>query len=105
MYHIKRQILPGIAAYEILQKVMSREKALQTVHDYTEQLARKTHKYLVTVLNIPGVYRFVSGIFAKSTRNVFGLMTNGVVAELGPPDVLYEQKGLYAHMVDLQTES
>ena len=105
MYHLKRQILPGIAAYEILQKVISREKALQTVHDYIEQLARKAHKYLVTVLNIPGVYRFVPGIFAKSTRNVFGLVADGVVAEQGSPDELYTQKGLYAHMVDLQTES
>ena len=31
-YHLKRQILPGIAAYETLQRVMSKEEALQTVH-------------------------------------------------------------------------
>ena len=33
------------------------------------------------------------------------VLADGVVAEQGPPDVLYAQKGLYAHMVDLQTES
>ena len=31
-YHLKRQILPGISAYETLQRVMSKEEALQTVH-------------------------------------------------------------------------
>ena len=33
-YHLKRQILPGIAAYETLQRVMPKEKALQIVHGY-----------------------------------------------------------------------
>ena len=41
-YHLKRQILPGIAAYETLQQVMPKEEALQT------------------------------GVFVKSTRSVFG---------------------------------
>ena len=31
-YHLKRQILPGIAAYETLQRVMPKEEALQNVH-------------------------------------------------------------------------
>ena len=31
-YHLKRQILPGIAAYEALQRVMPKEEALQIVH-------------------------------------------------------------------------
>ena len=39
-YHLKRQILPGIAAYETLQRVMPKEEALQTVHGYVERLAR-----------------------------------------------------------------
>ena len=30
-YHLKRQILPGIAAYETLQRVMPKEEALQIV--------------------------------------------------------------------------
>ena len=37
-YHLKRQILPGISAYETLQRVMSKEEALQTVHGYVEHL-------------------------------------------------------------------
>ena len=36
-YHLKRQILPGIAAYETLQRVMPKEEALQTVHGYVER--------------------------------------------------------------------
>ena len=35
-YHLKRQILPGIAAYETLQRVMPKEEALQIVHGYVE---------------------------------------------------------------------
>ena len=43
-YHLKRQILPDIAAYETLQRVMPKEEALQTVHGYVERLARhSTH--------------------------------------------------------------
>ena len=45
-YHLKRQILPGIAAYETLQRVMPKEEALQTVHGYVERLARTSHKQL-----------------------------------------------------------
>ena len=33
------------------------------------------------------------------------VLRDGVVAEQGSPDQLYAQKGLYAHMVDLQTGS
>ena len=71
-YHLKRQILPGIAAYETLQRVMSKEEALQTVHGYVEHLARTSHKQLAALLHIPGLYRLVSGVFVKSTRSVFG---------------------------------
>ena len=42
-YHLQRQILPGIAAYETLQRVMPKEEALQTVHGYVEELARATN--------------------------------------------------------------
>lgn len=45
-YHLKKQILPGIAAYETLQTVMPREEALQTVRGYVEQLARNSHRHL-----------------------------------------------------------
>ena len=45
-YHLKRQILPGIAAYETLQRVMPKEEALQTVHGYVEEPARTRHNSL-----------------------------------------------------------
>lgn len=45
-YHLKRQILPGISAYETLQRVMPKEEALQIVHGYVERLARTSHKQL-----------------------------------------------------------
>ena len=51
-YHLKRQILPGIAAYETLQRVMPKEEALQTVHGYVEHLARTSHKQLAALLHI-----------------------------------------------------
>ena len=51
-YHLKRQILPGISAYETLQRVMSKEEALQTVHGYVERLARTSHKQLAALLHI-----------------------------------------------------
>lgn len=72
LYHLTRQILPGIAAYETLQTVMSKEEALQTVHGYLERLARASHKQLVALLRFPGLYRLVPGVFVKSTRRVFG---------------------------------
>lgn len=42
-YHLKQQILPGIAAYEALQRLMPKEEALQTVHSYVERPARTSH--------------------------------------------------------------
>ena len=71
-YHLQRQILPGIAAYETLQRVMPKEEGLQIVHGYVERLARTSHKQLATLLLIPGLYRLVPGVFVKSTRRVFG---------------------------------
>ena len=64
-YHLKRQILPGIAAYETLQRVMPKEEALQTVHGYVERLARTSHKQLAALLHIPGLYRLVPGAFCQ----------------------------------------
>lgn len=71
-YHLQRQILPGVAAYETLQRVMPKEEALQPVHCYVEELARTSHKQLAALLHIPGLYRLVPGVFVKSTRSVFG---------------------------------
>ena len=70
--HLRRQILPGIAAYETLQSVMPKDEALRTVHGYVEQLARRAHKTLAALLRVPGLYRLVPGIFVKSTRTYFG---------------------------------
>ena len=53
-YHLKRQILPDIAAYETLQRVMPKEEALQTVHGYVERLARTSHKQLAALLQYRG---------------------------------------------------
>ena len=72
LYHLQRQILPGIAVYETLQTVMLKEEALNTVHGYVEQLARTSHKRLAALLRIPGLYRLVPVVFVKSTRSVFG---------------------------------
>ena len=66
-YHLKRQILPGIAAYETLQRVMPERRALQTVHGYVEA-GENGCKQLAALLHIPGLYRLVPGVFVKSTR-------------------------------------
>ena len=52
-----------------------------------------------TVLIIAHRMRTVAG------ANKIVVLSDGVVAEQGKPDELYAQKGLYAHMVELQTGS
>ena len=64
-YHLKRQVLPGIAAYETLQRVIPKEEALQIVHGYVERLARTSHKQLATLLLIPGLYRLAPGVLSS----------------------------------------
>ena len=49
-------------------------------------------------------------IIAHRMRTVAGadkivVLSGGIVVEQGSPAELYAQKGLYTHMVDLQTES
>ena len=80
--HLRRQILPGIAAYETLQTVMPQEEALQTVHSYLEQRGRRIHKVLVKLLRLPGLYRLVPGIFGRSTRTTFGPAAGFAATEL-----------------------
>ena len=80
--HLERQILPGIAAYEVLQTIMLKEEALQTVHGYVEQRARRMHRYLAPMLRLPGLYRLVPGIFVKSTRTLFGPAAGFAATEL-----------------------
>ena len=70
--HLESQILPGIAAYETLQTVMPRERALQTVHSYVERRAWRLKKIFVRLLRIPGLYRKVPAIFAEQTPKLFG---------------------------------
>ena len=54
-FHLEKQILSGIAAYETLQTVMPKEEALQTVHGYVEQRAWKLRKLLLALMRIPGL--------------------------------------------------
>mgnify|MGYP000317336682 CR=1 FL=1 len=64
-YHLKRQILPGISAYETLQRVMPKEEALQTVHGYVEHLARTSHKQLAARCT----YRGFTALFPAFSSN------------------------------------
>lgn len=70
--HLESQILPGIAAYEILQTVMPKERALQTVHGYVEERAWKLRKIFLALMRIPGFYRRVPQIFANELPKMFG---------------------------------
>lgn len=70
--HLESQILPGIAAYEVLQTVMPKEEARQTVHDYVERRAWKLKAMIQKLMRLPGFYRLVPDIFAKGTRKMFG---------------------------------
>lgn len=70
-YHLEGQVLPGIAAYEILQSVMSKEEALKTVHSYVEEKAYKFREKMVKLLYIPGLYRMVPYFFTKGTKKLF----------------------------------
>ena len=80
--HLRRQILPGVAAYETLQTVMPKDEALRTVHGYVEQLAVRAHRSLAAALRVPGLYRLVPGIFVRSTRTAFGPAAGFAATEL-----------------------
>ena len=80
--HLRRQILPGIAAYETLQTVMPQDEALLTVHGYLEQYAARAHRLITALLRIPGLYRLVPGVFVKSTRTAFGSAAGFAVTEI-----------------------
>ena len=80
--HLESQILPGIAAYETLQSVMSKQEALQTVHSYVDARARKKSNTFQALLRLPGLYRWVPGIFASMTRKMFGEAAGFATAEL-----------------------
>ena len=72
LFHLERQILPGIAIYETLQKVMDKDEALKTVHGYVEEHAKSTKKLFLSLLRIPGLYKKVPAIFSKQAPRLFG---------------------------------
>lgn len=78
--HLEAQIVPGIAAYEVLQTVMPKEEALRTIHGYVEVRAWKIHAAFEKLLRIPGLWRAVPHLMAHGTRKMFG-ETAGFAAE------------------------
>ena len=81
-FHLESQILPGIAAYQVLQTVLPREEALATLHGYVEERAWKLRKGILGLMRIPGLWRRVPGLFAKGTRNFFGSAAGFAAREL-----------------------
>ena len=61
-FHLESQILPGIAAYEVLR----------TVHGYVEARAWKMKQSMQKLLRLPGLYRLAPVLFCKLTPKYFG---------------------------------
>ena len=72
LFHLERQILPGIAIYETLQRVMDKDEALKTVHGYVEKHAQNAKKLFLFLLHIPGLYKKVPAIFSRQAPRLFG---------------------------------
>jgi len=70
--HLESQIMPGIAIYEVLQTVVSKEEALQILHSYVNAHARKYHTLFRRLLKLPSLYHKMPGIFAKGVEEKFG---------------------------------
>ena len=70
--HLESQIMPGIAIYEVLQTVVSKEEALQLLHGYVNAHARKYHTLFRCLLKLPGLYHKMPKIFAKGVAEKFG---------------------------------
>ncbi len=70
-YHLKRQILPGIAAYEPCSGSCRKRRHCKP---FTAMWSgwRERAQTACRPLHIPGVYRLVPGVFVKSTRSAFG---------------------------------
>ena len=81
-FHLESQILPGIAAYQVLQTVLLREEALATLHGYVEERAWKLRKGILGLMRIPGLWRRVPGLFARGTRKFFGSAAGFAAREL-----------------------
>lgn len=71
-FHLERQILAGIAAYEVLQSEMQKDEALKTVHKYLEDHALDARGKIESLLHIPRLYRVVPALFSKMARKMFG---------------------------------
>lgn len=69
--HLKSQILPGIAAYEVLGTVMDKNDALGAVHNIVRLHALDSRRKIEKLLKIPGMYRLVPGIFAVGVKKIF----------------------------------
>lgn len=80
--HLEGQILPGVAAYEVLQTVLPKEEALQTVHGYVEARAWKLKRIFLKLMRLPGLYRKVPGIFCRQTPKLFGETAGFAAREL-----------------------
>ena len=70
--HLESQIMPGIAIYEVLQTVVSKEEALQLIHSYVNAHAQNYHTLFCRLLKLPGLYRALPGIFAKGVAEKYG---------------------------------
>lgn len=70
--HLESQIMPGIAIYEVLQTVVSKEEALQIIHGYVNAHAQTYHDLFHRLLKLPGLYRTMPRIFAKGVAEKFG---------------------------------
>ena len=81
-FHLESQILPGIAAYQVLQTVLPREEALATLHGYVEERAWRLRKGILCLMRIPGLWRRVPGLFARGTRKFFGSAAGFAAREL-----------------------
>lgn len=79
--HLNRQILPAIAAYEVLQTVMPKEAALQTVHSYAMEHAENNGKKLRALLRFTGLYRIVPMLFTNGTHKMFNESAGFAAAE------------------------
>ncbi len=71
LFHLERQILPGIAIYETLQRVMDKDEALKTVHGYVEEHAKNAKKLFLFLLHIPGLYKKSAGDIFKTGAAAF----------------------------------
>ena len=71
--HLESQIIPGIAAYQVLQTVLPKEEALSTLHGYVEERAWKLRKGILGLMRIPGLWRRVPGLFCQGDQEILRL--------------------------------